>query len=64
MLYTLHEDISMLSFYQQHKIAIEASLTVQHSGERKLFMYNKFPPSTTTMRWGGLSTQHYAALHM
>jgi hypothetical protein len=58
----------MLYFYQQHTIAIKASLTVQHSGERKLFMYNKIPPSTTTMRRGGLkyTTLHsiaYATIH-
>jgi len=50
----------MVYFYWQHTIAIKASLTVQHSGERKLFMYNKFPPSTTTMKMGGLK---YTTLH-
>jgi hypothetical protein len=58
---TLHEDIGMLYFYRQHTIAIKALLTVQHSGEKKLFMYNKSPPSTPTMRRGGLK---YTALHM
>jgi hypothetical protein len=33
----------MLYFYQQHTIAITASLTVQRSGEGKLFMYSVSP---------------------
>ena len=38
----------------------KASLRVQHIGQRKLLMYNKFPPSSATMRSGGLK---YTTLH-